>query len=97
MKKNSIDVFNYVMEHEKENITAKDIAKALDLTDRQVNGIITASFQRHKEEVPGSEEKVVVPLMVRVEGEIEKADGTHDKVKFIQMTKEGREFEPVED
>ena len=30
-------------------------------------------------------------------GEIENADGTHDKVKFIQMTDEGRAFEPVAD
>ena len=95
MKKNSIDVFNYVLKHEDENITAKDIAKALGLTDRQVNGIITASFQRHKE--GEGDEKVVVPLMVRVEGEIENEDGTHDKVKFIQMTDAGRDFEPVED
>lgn len=95
MKENSIKVFNYVMEHEEENITAKDIAKALGLTDKQVNGIITASFQRHKE--GEGENKVIVPLMVRVEGEIENKDGTHDKVKFIQMTDEGRAFEPVAD
>ena len=49
MKVNSYNVYNYVKAHEDENITAKDIAAALELDARQVNGIITAAFQRHRE------------------------------------------------
>lgn len=85
---NSVAVYNYVKENEDKHITAKQIAKALGLGDRQVNGIITAAFQRHK-----NENKETVPLMVRVEGEIEKEDGTHESVKFIELTEEGRNIE----
>ena len=96
MKENSYNVFNFVKEHENENITAKDIAEALDLDPRQVNGIVTAAFQRHREEKNG--EKFIVPLMERVEGEleIEKEDGKikHESVKFIKLTEEGRKIQP---
>lgn len=95
LKENSYNVFQYVKNHEAEHVTAKDIAAALNLDPRQVNGIITAAFQRHREEV--GDEKVVVPLMERVEGEIEREleDGKikHETVKFIQLTDEGRAFE----
>lgn len=95
MKVNSYNVYNYVKEHEDENITAKDIAAALGLDPRQVNGIITAAFQRHREEQ--GEEKVVIPLMERIEGEIETEteDGKikHETVKFIKLTDAGRAFE----
>lgn len=95
MKVNSYNVYNYVKEHEDENITAKDIAVALELDPRQVNGIITAAFQRHRENQ--GDEKVVVPLMERIEGEIETEteDGKvkHETVKFIKLTEAGRAFE----
>ncbi len=85
LKENSLTVYNYVKEHEDENITANDIAEATGLTSRQVNGIITMAFQRHKDE-----EKNEVPLMERVVAEVEEADGTHSKVKLIKLTNEGR-------
>ncbi len=95
LKENSFNVYTYVAEHENENITAKDIAAALDLDPRQVNGIVTAAFQRHREEVNG--EKVIIPLMERIEGEIETEteDGKikHESVKFIKLTDAGRAFE----
>ena len=95
MKANSVAVYNYVKEHEDENVTAKDIATALDLDVKQINGIVTAAFQRHREEV--GDEKVIVPLMERVEGEIETEteDGKvkHENVKFIKLTDAGRAFE----
>lgn len=81
LKENSRKVFDFVKAHDGEDFTAKDIAAALDLEPRTVNGIITSAFQRKK-------------LMARVEAEIENADGTHDKVKLIQLTDEGREFDP---
>jgi len=68
-----------------------DIAEATGLTSRQVNGIITMAFQRHKDE-----DKNEVPLMERVVAEVEEADGTHSKVKLIKLTAEGRDIE-VED
>lgn len=95
MKENNVKVFNYVKAHEAEDITAKDIAAALELDPRSVNGIITAAFQRHRE--GEGDEKVIVPLMERVEGEIEyeQEDGKvkHETVKFIKLTEAGRAFE----
>ena len=95
MKANSYNVFQYVKQHEEENVTLNDIAKALGLDPRQVNGIVVASFQRHREEIDG--EKVIVPLMERVEGEleIETEDGKikHETVKFIKLTPAGKTFE----
>lgn len=81
LKENSRKVFDYVKAHDGEDFTAKDIAAALELDTRVVNGIITSAFQRKD-------------LMVRVEAEIENADGTHDKVKLVQLTDAGREFDP---
>lgn len=85
LKENSKIVYEYVKAHEDENITAKDIAEATGLTSRQVNGIITMAFQRHKDA-----DKNEVPLMERVVAEVEEADGTHSKVKLIKLTDEGR-------
>lgn len=81
LKENSRKVFDYVKAHDGEDFTAKDIAAALDLDPKVVNGIITSAFQRKS-------------LMARIEAEVENADGTHDKVKLIQLTDAGREFDP---
>ena len=81
LKENSKNIFYYVKEHEHENITAKDIAEALGLTDKQVNGSVTAAFQRKE-------------LMARVEAERETENGTHQKVKYIVLTEKGRAFDP---
>lgn len=91
LKENSLAVYNYVKEHQDENITANDIAEVTGLSSRQVNGIITMAFQRHKEEVDG--EKVEVPLMERIPAEVELEDGTHKQVKLIRLTDEGMNLE----
>ena len=97
LKEKSIQIFEYVKAHEDENITAKDIAAALGIEDaRSVNGSITAAFARHREEVDG--EKVIVPLMERVDGELEiegpNGKVKHEAVKFIKMTDADRAFDP---
>ena len=90
LKENSRIVYDFVKAHEDENITAKDIAEATGLNSRQVNGIITMAFQRHKDK-----DKNEVPLMVRVPAEIEDPEtGLHKAIKFIQLTDAGREFDP---
>lgn len=91
MKENSIKVYDYVKAHDGEDFTAADIAEALGLPIRSVNGIITMSFQRHKEG------KETVPLMERVPAEVENADGTHSQVKLIKMTEAGFAFDPTAD
>lgn len=91
LKQNSRLVYDYVKEHEDENITANDIAEATGLSSRQVNGIITMAFQRHKDE-----NKNEVPLMERIPAEIELDDGSHKPIKLIKLTDEGRNI-TVED
>ncbi len=89
MKPNVKAIYDYILAHESENITAKDIAAALGIDDvRRVNGVITMSLQRNR-----NEEKEIVPLAQRVEAEVEEADGTHTKVKLIKLTDEGRNIE----
>jgi len=92
LKENSLLVYNYVKEHEAENITANEIAEATGLTSRQVNGIITMAFQRHKDE-----EKNEVPLMERVPGEpTTNEQGKAVIPKYIRLTAAGRNIE-IED
>ena len=81
MKESSRNIFYYVKKHESENITAQDIADALGLGARQVNGSITAAFCRKD-------------LMERVPAEVKAEDGTHKAVKFIVLTEKGRAFDP---
>ncbi len=90
LKENSRIVFDFVKAHDGEDFTAADIAEATGLSTKQVNGIVTAAFQRHKDA-----DKNEVPLMVRVPAEIEDpASGLHKSVKFIQLTDAGRAFDP---
>lgn len=89
MKPNVKAIYDYILAHESQNITAKDIAAALGIEDvRRVNGVITMSLQRNR-----NEEKEIVPLAQRVDAEVEEADGTHTKVKLIKLTDEGRNIE----
>ena len=90
LKDNSKLVFNFVKQHDGEDFTAQDIADAINLGVRQVNGIITSAFQRYKDK-----DKNEIPLMQRVVAEIvDPETGLHKPVKFIQLTDEGREFDP---
>jgi hypothetical protein len=90
MTENSKIVFNWVKEHDGQDVTAKDIAEGTGLSDRQINGIVTSAFQRHKDK-----DKNEVPLMVRVPAEIKDPEtGLHKGVKYIKLTDAGREFDP---
>ena len=81
LKENSRKVFDYVKSVKGQNVTAADIATATGLDTRQVNGIVTAAFQKKG-------------LMERIPAEIELEDGTHRAVKFIRLTDEGEAFDP---
>ena len=81
LKENSRLIYDYVKEHDGEDITANDIAEGTGLNAKQVNGSVTSAFQRKG-------------LMERVEAEIELEDGKHKTVKFIKLTDAGREFNP---
>lgn len=90
LKENSRLVFNFVKAHDGEDFTAQDIADAVGLSVKSVNGIVTSAFQRYKDA-----DKNEIPLMVRVPAEIEDPEtGLHKAIKFIQLTDAGREFDP---
>lgn len=81
MKENTRKVFDFLKAHNNEDLTAADVADALELEKRQVDGIFTSAFQRKK-------------LGVRIEAERENDKGTHDKVKYLKLTEAGMTFDP---
>lgn len=72
----SLVVLNYLKENQGTKMTAADIAEALGLEKKSVDGIVTSGLQRK-----GYAE--------RIPAEIELEDGTHKPVKFIQATAAG--------
>ena len=84
MSENSAKVLNYLKSVHGQNVTAADVAEALGLEKRQVDGIFTSAIQRKG-------------LGVRVPAEIELEDGTHKAVKFLTLTTEGLNFDPTAD
>ena len=84
MKENSKKVLNYLKEVNGSNVTAADVAEALGLEKRSVDGIFTSAIQS----------KV---LGVRTAAEIELDDGTHKAVKFLSLTPAGMSFDPDAD
>ena len=81
MKENSKKVLNYLKSINGAQVTAQDVADALDIPKRSVDGIFTSAIQRKG-------------FGVRVPAEIELEDGTHKAVKFLQLTPEGMAFDP---
>ena len=84
MKENSKKVLNYLKEINGQDVTAADVAEALGLEKRSVDGIFTSAIQRKG-------------YGVRTEAEIELEDGTHKKVKFLSLTPAGMELDPDAD
>lgn len=81
IKEGTKRIFDYVKEaHDKEyNITAEDIATALDLPIKSVNGSISA-MQRMK-------------IVARVPAVVQLDDGTEKSVKFIELTEAGLDWD----
>lgn len=78
MKENTKKVITYLQGLDAaDNVTAQDVADALGLEKRSVDGIFTSAIQRKS-------------YGVREEAEIELEDGTHKKVKFLKLTDAGR-------
>ena len=84
MKENSKNVLNYLKEVNGTKVTAADVAEALSLEKRQVDGIFTSAIQRKG-------------LGVRTPAEIELEDGSHKQVKFLSLTPAGLSFDPDAD
>ena len=81
MKENSKKVLNYLKTINGDQVTAADVAEALGLEKRQVDGIFTSAIQRKG-------------MGVRTPAEIELEDGTHKAVKFLSLTPAGMDFDP---
>ena len=67
-----------------QDITAADVADALGLEKRSVDGIFTSAIQRKG-------------LGIRTPAEVELSDGTHKAVKFLSLTEAGMAFDPDAD
>ena len=81
MKENSKKVLNYLKSINGADVTAADVAEALGLEKRSVDGIFTSAIQRKG-------------LGVRTQAEIQLEDGTHKQVKFLSLTPAGMAFDP---
>lgn len=81
MKENTRKVLDYLKENNGKDLTAADVAEALGLEKRQVDGIFTSAFQRKG-------------LGVREPDEITLDDGSHQKVKYLRLTDEGLNLDP---
>ena len=80
MTENSRKVLYYLKQIYVADVTAQDVASALGLEKRSVDGIFTA-FQKKG-------------FGVRTPAEIELEDGTHKGVKFLSLTPAGMAFDP---
>ena len=81
MSEKTVKVLNYLKEIDGSNVTAADIAEALEMEKKSVDGIVTSGLQRKG-------------LAERIPSEIELEDGTHKAVKFIKLTAAGKSFTP---
>lgn len=81
MSEKTAKVLDYLKGIDGENVTSADIAEALDMEKKSVDGIVTSGLQRKG-------------LAERIPAEIELEDGTHKQVKFIKLTAAGKEFVP---
>lgn len=80
MKTSSKMVLNYLKENANADLTAADVAAALGLTDKQVNGAFTSAIQRKE-------------LGYREACEVETADNKHKEVKFLRLNDAGMAYD----
>lgn len=80
MSENSKKILNY-LKGVTDNVTAADVAAALDLPKQTVNGAFTSAIQRKG-------------LGNRVEAEVEDADGVVKTIKFLTLNDAGKAFDP---
>ena len=84
MKENTKSVLNYLKNVNGSDVTAADVADALGLEKRQVDGIFTSALQRKG-------------FGVRVPAEVELEDGSHKQIKFLRLTDAGMALNPDEE
>ena len=80
VKPNTKKVIEYLKEINGFQVTSADVAVALGLEKRQVDGIFTSAIQRKG-------------LGVRTPAEVELEDGSHKQIKFLSLTDDGMAFD----
>lgn len=76
MKPNTKAVIEFLQGQNGADLTAADVAEALDIEKKKVDGIFTSAVQRKQ-------------YGYREEAEVELADGSHKKVKFLKLNEKG--------
>lgn len=82
LKESTKNIFLYVKEHQDENITSEDVAKALGMAKRSVDGSFTSFCREDK------------GWGYRDEQEITLADDSRKKVKYLRLTELGMTIDP---
>lgn len=80
MKETTKSVIKYLQENPTTDFVAADVAEALGLTTKQVDGIFTSAIQKKN-------------YGYREEAEIKLEDGKHKAVKFLRLNDAGRAFD----
>ena len=76
LKENTKRVITYLQEINGKLVTAADVADALGMEKRSVDGIFTSAIQKKG-------------LGVRTPAEVELEDGTHRQIKLLSLTDAG--------
>lgn len=76
MKENTKRVITYLQEHNNVDLTAQDVATALQLDKKVIDGVFTAAIQKKG-------------YGVRIPAEVEAEDGTHKAIKFLKLNDSG--------
>ena len=74
-------VLDYLRSNPEANLTSADLAQALGMEKKTVDGVVTSGLIRNK------------GLVERVPAEIENADGTHSPIKLIKLTEAGINYD----
>lgn len=88
MSEKTASVLEYLKGINGANVTSADIADALGMEKKSVDGIVTSGLQRK-----GLAERI--PAEIEVTDEDGKV--SHKTVKFIKLTDEGKAFDPTAD
>lgn len=81
MSENSRKILEFLKANNGVNLTAADVAEALGLPKKTVDGAFTSAIQRKG-------------LGYRVPAEIELENGLHDRIKLLTLTASGLAFDP---
>lgn len=86
LSENGKKILEYLVQNDGNDFTAADIATAIGIGARSVNGTLTGSFQNNS-----NDEGEKIPL-IRREDAVVSIDGKPTPVKFVRLTDAGKEY-----